>query len=210
LFDDSQRIHPNILIYHTNTSLYHLLNCISHFGQHVLEPFMTLNLNQPDLFRDRAFIDGQWVRAAEARTFPVFNPSTGSTLASVPDLGADETRAAIDAAEKALKPWQALTAKDRAALLRNWFNLILKNQDDLATIMTSEQGKPFAEAKGEVAYGASFVEWFAEEAKRIYGDVIPADWCGCGDHALELPDCHDHSESRSGAGGGLHGCDQTG
>jgi succinate-semialdehyde dehydrogenase/glutarate-semialdehyde dehydrogenase len=135
---------------------------------------MTLNLNQPDLFRDRAFIDGQWVRAAEARTFPVFNPSTGSTLASVPDLGADETRAAIDAAEKALKPWQALTAKDRAALLRNWFNLILKNQDDLATIMTSEQGKPFAEAKGEVAYGASFVEWFAEEAKRIYGDVIPA------------------------------------
>ena len=135
---------------------------------------MMLNLNQPDLFRDRAFIDGQWVQAAKARTFPVFNPSTGATLASVPDLGADETRAAIDAAEKALKPWQALTAKERAALLRNWFNLLLAHQDDLATIMTSEQGKPFAEAKGEVAYGASFVEWFAEEAKRIYGDVIPA------------------------------------
>jgi len=106
------------------------------------------------------------VRAAEARTFPVFNPSTGSTLAFVPDLGADETRAAIDAAEKALKPWQALTAKDRAALLPQLVStLILKNQDDLATIMTSEQGKPFAEARGEVAYGSSFIEWFAEEAK---------------------------------------------
>ena len=135
---------------------------------------MTLNLTQPDLFRDRAFIDGQWVHAEKARTFPVFNPSTGTTLVSVPDMGADETRAAIDAAEKALKPWQALTAKERAGFLRNWFNLILANQDDLATIMTNEQGKPFAEAKGEVAYGASFVEWFAEEAKRIYGDVIPA------------------------------------
>ena len=123
---------------------------------------MTLNLNQPDLFRDRAFIGGQWVQAVKARTFPVFNPSTGVTLASVPDLGADETRAAIDAAEKALKPWQALIAKERAALLRNWFNLIIAHQDDLATIMTNEQGKPFAEARGEVAYGASFVEWFAE------------------------------------------------
>lgn len=135
---------------------------------------MTLNLNQPTLFRDRAFIDGQWVQDAKARTFPVFNPSTGATLASVPDLGPEETRAAIEAAEKALKPWQALTAKERAALLRKWFNLIVTHQDDLASIMTSEQGKPFAEAKGEVAYGASFVEWFAEEAKRIYGDVIPA------------------------------------
>ena len=135
---------------------------------------MTLKLNQPDLFRDRAFIDGQWVQAAKLRSFPVFNPSTGAKLGSVPDLGAEETRAAIDAAEKALKPWQALTAKERSILLRNWFNLILAHQDDLATIMTSEQGKPFAEAKGEVAYGASFVEWFAEEAKRIYGDVIPA------------------------------------
>ncbi|SNC74669.1 succinate-semialdehyde dehydrogenase / glutarate-semialdehyde dehydrogenase [Marinobacter sp. es.048] len=135
---------------------------------------MTLNLNQPTLFRDRAFIDGQWVQDAKARTFPVFNPSTGANLASVPDLGPEETRAAIDAAEKALKSWQALTAKERAACLRNWFNLIVTHQDDLASIMTSEQGKPFAEAKGEVAYGASFVEWFAEEAKRIYGDVIPA------------------------------------
>ncbi|MFT7339338.1 MAG: succinate-semialdehyde dehydrogenase/glutarate-semialdehyde dehydrogenase, partial [Marinobacter maritimus] len=135
---------------------------------------MTLELNQPDLIRDRAFIDGQWIQAAKLRSFPVFNPSTGATLGSVPDLGAEETRTAIDAAEKALKPWQALTAKERSILLRNWFNLILAHQDDLATIMTSEQGKPFAEAKGEVAYGASFVEWFAEEAKRIYGDVIPA------------------------------------
>ncbi|MBW0145888.1 NAD-dependent succinate-semialdehyde dehydrogenase [Marinobacter arenosus] len=135
---------------------------------------MTLKLNEPDLFRDRAYINGEWVGAAKAHSFPIFNPSTGTTLAQVPDLGGDETRAAIDAAEAAMPAWQALTAKERAGRLRAWFNLIMEHQDDLAHIMTSEQGKPFAEAKGEVAYGASFVEWFAEEAKRIYGDVIPA------------------------------------
>ncbi|QSP93923.1 NAD-dependent succinate-semialdehyde dehydrogenase [Marinobacter salinisoli] len=135
---------------------------------------MTPELNAPELFRDRAYINGEWVSAAKAHTFPVFNPSTGQTIAQVPDLGGDETRAAIDAAEAAMPAWQALTAKERAARLRNWFNLIMQHQDDLARIMTSEQGKPFAEAKGEVAYGASFVEWFAEESKRIYGDVIPA------------------------------------
>ncbi|MBW4936184.1 NAD-dependent succinate-semialdehyde dehydrogenase [Marinobacter sp. F4206] len=135
---------------------------------------MTLKLNEPDLFRDRAYINGEWVGAAKAHSFPIFNPSTGATLAQVPDLGGDETRAAIDAAEAAMPAWQALTAKERAGRLRAWFNLIMEHQDDLAHIMTSEQGKPFAEAKGEVAYGASFVEWFAEEAKRIYGDVIPA------------------------------------
>ncbi|WP_264766203.1 NAD-dependent succinate-semialdehyde dehydrogenase [Marinobacter fonticola] len=135
---------------------------------------MTLKLDHPGLFREQAYINGQWVAAAKGHTFPVFNPSTGGKVAAVPDLDADDTLAAIDAAETALKPWQALTAKQRAAYLRQWFDLILANQDDLARIMTTEQGKPLAEARGEVAYGASFVEWFAEEAKRSYGDVIPA------------------------------------
>ncbi|MDO3722131.1 NAD-dependent succinate-semialdehyde dehydrogenase [Marinobacter sp. chi1] len=135
---------------------------------------MSLKLNEPGLFRELAFINGEWVSAAKAHKFPVFNPSTGETLAHVPDLGAEETRNAIDAAEAALAPWQALTAKERGSFLRRWFDLIMRHQEDLARIMTSEQGKPLAEAKGEVAYGANFVEWFAEEAKRIYGDVIPA------------------------------------
>lgn len=135
---------------------------------------MTLKLNHPDLFREQAYINGQWVAAAKGHTFPVFNPSTGDKVAAVPDLGAEDTAVAIDAADSALRPWQALTAKQRAGHLRQWFDLILAHQDDLARIMTTEQGKPLAEARGEVAYGASFVEWFAEEAKRIYGDVIPA------------------------------------
>lgn len=135
---------------------------------------MTLKLDHPDLFREQAYINGQWVAAARRHTFPVFNPSTGDKVAAVPDLGAEDTALAIDAADAALRPWQALTAKQRAGHLRQWFDLILAHQDDLARIMTTEQGKPFAEARGEVAYGASFVEWFAEEAKRIYGDVIPA------------------------------------
>ncbi|WP_190294979.1 NAD-dependent succinate-semialdehyde dehydrogenase [Marinobacter sp. R17] len=135
---------------------------------------MTLKLDHQDLFRQQAYINGQWVNATKNHTFPVFNPSTGDKIADVPDLGAEETAGAIDAADAALKPWQALTAKQRAAHLRRWFDLIMAHQDDLARIMTTEQGKPFAEARGEVAYGASFVEWFAEEAKRIYGDVIPA------------------------------------
>lgn len=135
---------------------------------------MTLKLDHPDLFREQAYINGQWVTAAKGHTFPVFNPSSGDKVAAVPDLGAEDTAVAIDAADAALRPWQALTAKQRAGLLRQWFDLILAHQDDLARIMTTEQGKPLAEARGEVAYGASFVEWFAEEAKRIYGDVIPA------------------------------------
>nr|WP_165856498.1 NAD-dependent succinate-semialdehyde dehydrogenase [Marinobacter sp. JSM 1782161] len=133
-----------------------------------------MKIDHPELFRQQAFINGQWVDAAKGHTFPVFNPSNGDKVADVPDLGGAETAAAIDAADAALKPWQALTAKQRANLLRRWFDLIIAHQDDLARIMTTEQGKPFAEAKGEVVYGASFVEWFAEEAKRLYGDVIPA------------------------------------
>ncbi|MGA8049854.1 MAG: NADP-dependent succinate-semialdehyde dehydrogenase [Burkholderiales bacterium] len=132
-----------------------------------------LNLKDPKLFREQCYIDGVWVAADSKKTFPVDNPATGETVGSVPDMGAAETRRAIEAAERAWPAWRAKTAKERAAILRRWYDLMMANQDDLALILTTEQGKPLAEAKGEIAYGASFVEWFAEEAKRVYGDVIP-------------------------------------
>jgi succinate-semialdehyde dehydrogenase/glutarate-semialdehyde dehydrogenase len=132
-----------------------------------------LNLKDPKLFREQCYIDGAWVAADSNKTFPVDNPATGETIGSVPDMGVAETRRAIEAADKAWPAWRAKTAKERSAILRKWFDLMMANQDDLALILTTEQGKPLAEAKGEIAYGASFVEWFAEEAKRVYGDVIP-------------------------------------
>lgn len=130
-------------------------------------------LKHADLLRRQAYIDGAWVNADNGRLFPVTNPADGSLIAEVPDMGPAEAKRAIAAAEAAGPGWAGLTAKQRAAILRKWFDLIMQNQDDLGALMTLEQGKPLAEAKGEVAYGASFVEWFAEEAKRIYGDVIP-------------------------------------
>jgi succinate-semialdehyde dehydrogenase/glutarate-semialdehyde dehydrogenase len=126
----------------------------------------------PALFKTAAYINGQWV--AGARHFAVTNPATGEHLAAVPDLGAVETEQAIAAAKAALPAWRARSAKDRANLLRGWYNLIMAHADGLAAILTAEQGKPLAEARGEVVYGASFIEWYAEEAKRIYGDTIPA------------------------------------
>ena len=135
---------------------------------------MTLTLSNTQLFKQRAYINGEWSDAGTGNTLAVTNPSTLEQIAVVPDMGATETTDAIDAASKALPEWSALTAKERANILRKWYELMMENQDDLAIIMTTEQGKPLAEAKGEVAYGASFVEWFAEEAKRVYGDVIPA------------------------------------
>jgi succinate-semialdehyde dehydrogenase / glutarate-semialdehyde dehydrogenase len=131
-------------------------------------------LKDPKLFRDRAYLDGAWVEADSKRRFDVDNPGDGSILGSVPDMGVAETRRAIDAANAALPAWRALPAKQRSQILRKWFDLIVANADDLALILMTEQGKPLAEAKGEIMYGASFVEWFAEEAKRIYGDVIPS------------------------------------
>jgi succinate-semialdehyde dehydrogenase / glutarate-semialdehyde dehydrogenase len=131
----------------------------------------SVSLNDPKLFRERCYIDGEWVGAQ--KTFAVDNPATGAVLGSVPDLGVAETRRAIEAAERALPAWRAKTAKERAAILRKWFDLMMGSQDDLAQILTAEQGKPLAEARGEIAYGASFIEWFAEEAKRAYGEVIP-------------------------------------
>ena len=132
-----------------------------------------LDLKDPKLFREQCYIDGAWVAADSKKTFPVDNPATGETIGVVPDAGAAETRRAIEAADKAWPAWRAKTAKERAAILRKWFDLMMANQDDLGLILTTEQGKPLAEAQGEIAYGASFVEWFAEEAKRVYGDVIP-------------------------------------
>ena len=125
------------------------------------------------LFRSQAYINGKWVNADSGETKSVSNPADGSVLGTIPDMGAAETRRAIEAANAALPAWSARTAKDRAVILRRWFELIMENQEDLARLMTAEQGKPLAEARGEVAYGASFVEWFAEEGKRVYGDVIP-------------------------------------
>jgi succinate-semialdehyde dehydrogenase/glutarate-semialdehyde dehydrogenase len=135
---------------------------------------MSLQLKDPSLLKGQLFIDGQWLPADSGETLAVTNPATGETICEVAKGGTDETRRAIEAADKALPAWRALSAKDRAVMLRKLFNLIIENQDDLGRILTAEQGKPLAEAKGEVAYSASFIEWFAEEGKRLYGDVIPA------------------------------------
>jgi succinate-semialdehyde dehydrogenase / glutarate-semialdehyde dehydrogenase len=133
----------------------------------------TLGLKDPALLRQACYIDGAWVAADDGATADVTNPADGSKIGTIPLMGATETHRAIDAANAAWAGWRAKTAKDRAAILRRWFDLMLAHQDDLAIIMTAEQGKPLAEAKGEIAYAASFIEWFAEEGKRIYGDVIP-------------------------------------
>ncbi|MBK9796275.1 MAG: NADP-dependent succinate-semialdehyde dehydrogenase [Holophagaceae bacterium] len=133
-----------------------------------------LNLNNPDLLKQRCYLDGQWLAADDGGVIDVTNPATGLKLGTVPRMGGEETRRAIEAASRALPAWRARTAKDRAAVLRRWFDLMLANQEDLAILMTAEQGKPLAESKGEIAYAASFIEWFAEEGKRIYGDTIPS------------------------------------
>ena len=133
----------------------------------------TPELKNPDLFREACYIDGQWVEADSGRTISVDNPATGEILGTVPKLGAAETKKAIDAAHRAFVPWSKKTAKERAQILRRWFDLMMANQEDLARLMTLEQGKPLTESKGEVAYAAAFLEWFGEEAKRVYGDTIP-------------------------------------
>lgn len=127
-----------------------------------------------DLVLSRGFINGEWVDATDGKQVDVINPSTGELITSVPDMGKEESEAAVVAAHAAFQEWRATTAKQRAVLLKKWFDLIVENADALAKLLTTEQGKPYKEAYGEVLYGASFIEWFAEEAKRIYGDVIPA------------------------------------
>jgi succinate-semialdehyde dehydrogenase/glutarate-semialdehyde dehydrogenase len=133
-------------------------------------------LKDMKLFRQQCYVDGQWVDADGKATVAVNNPATGAILGTIPRMGAAETRRAIDAANKAWPAWRAKTAKERAAILRKWHDLMMANTDDLGVLMTSEQGKPLTEAKGEVAYAAAFIEWFAEEGKRIYGDTIQSPW----------------------------------
>lgn len=132
-----------------------------------------LTLNDKSLFKTQAYINGQWVDADNGATFNVTDPATGKVIAEVADLGAMQTRQAIESAQIAMQSWKKKTAKERSNILRKWFELIMANQEDLSIIMTAEQGKVITESRGEVAYGASFIEWFAEEGKRIYGDVIP-------------------------------------
>ena len=133
-----------------------------------------MSLQDSRLLRQQCYVDGVWVDADNRETLPVTNPATGAVLGVVPRCGTAETRRAIAAAQAALPAWSTLTARDRAAILRRWFNLLLENQEDLAVLMTLEQGKPLAESRGEISYAAGFIEWFAEEGKRIYGDTIPS------------------------------------
>jgi succinate-semialdehyde dehydrogenase/glutarate-semialdehyde dehydrogenase len=132
-----------------------------------------IKLSDPTLWKERAFIAGNWLSADSGQTTEIRNPANGELLGSVPHMGGAETRRAIEAAHDAMPLWAKKTAAERAKIMRRWFDLMLANVDDLAVIMTAEQGKPLAESKGEIAYAASFIEWFAEEGKRIYGDIIP-------------------------------------
>lgn len=135
---------------------------------------MALDLKDPSLIKDKAFINGEWSTAHSGRVFSVTNPATGELIAQVPDMDEIDTDLAIESAHNAWASWRAVPVKQKSILLRRWFDLVMSAQEDLARLMTAEQGKPLAEARGEVAYGASYIEWFAEEAKRIYGDTIPS------------------------------------
>jgi succinate-semialdehyde dehydrogenase/glutarate-semialdehyde dehydrogenase len=135
---------------------------------------MNVQLRSSCLLRRQALVNGQWIDVDSGATLDIANPATGKPVGSVPSVGAAETRRAIDAAEAALPSWRAKSAAERGRILRRWFDLIVANQEDLAIILTTEQGKPLAEARAEIAYGASFIDWFAEEGKRIYGETIPS------------------------------------
>ncbi len=132
-----------------------------------------LKLDNNSLLRDMAFYDGGWHGASSGARFPVKNPATGEVIAEVADLDEEAVRKAIEAAHRAFPAWRGKTAKERATVMRRWYELMMAAQEDLAQLMTAEQGKPLAESRGEIAYGAAFIEWFAEEGKRLYGDVIP-------------------------------------
>jgi succinate-semialdehyde dehydrogenase/glutarate-semialdehyde dehydrogenase len=148
---------------------------------------MFFDLKDSQILRTQGFVGGRWAGADSGAVGLVHNPATGKQIVFVPNMGAAETRRAIEAAHAAFGPWKAKTGKERAALLRRWYELVLAHQDDLALILTSEQGKPLPEAKGEIAYGASFIEWFAEEAKRVYGETIPATTTDKRIHVLREP-----------------------
>ena len=133
-------------------------------------------LNDPGLLRSGCCVDGRWIGADDGSTLSVRNPATGETIAQVPRAGASETRRAVEAAERAGNAWRATTSEARATLLRRWFELVLQHREDLALLMTSEQGKPLTEARAEVSYAASYIEWYAEEARRLYGEIVPSPW----------------------------------
>ncbi|MEO8714053.1 MAG: aldehyde dehydrogenase family protein, partial [Acetobacteraceae bacterium] len=139
----------------------------------MLNPTSPLPLKDPTLFRQANCIDGKWVQADNAKTVTVKNPATGEAIGEIPAMGKAETRRAIEAAARAYPAWRGMLAKERGAILRKLSDLMLANTEDLAVIMTAEQGKPLSESKGEIAYAASFIDWFAEEGKRVYGDTIP-------------------------------------
>ena len=139
-----------------------------------IEEYMTIQLKDPSLFKTQAFISGQWVDSDKGETFPVYNPATGVLLAEVASVGLNETQRAIESAQTAMESWRELPAKTRSDILERWYNLVIENTEDLALLMTAEQGKPLFESRGEIGYGASFIKWFAEEGKRVYGDIIPA------------------------------------
>src|SRR4051812_47744602 len=139
----------------------------------MLNPISPLPLKDPTLFRQANYLDGKWVEADSGKTIVVKNPATGEAIGEVPAMGTAETRRAIEAANRAWPLWRSMLAKERSIILRKISDLMLANADDLAVIMTAEQGKPLSESKGEIVYAASFIEWFGEEAKRIYGDTIP-------------------------------------
>ena len=139
-----------------------------------IEEYMTIQLKDPSLFKTQAFISGQWVDSDKGETFPVYNPATGVLLAEVASVGLNETQRAIESAQTAMESWRELPAKTRSDILERWYNLVIENTEDLAILMTAEQGKPLFESRGEIGYGASFIKWFSEEGKRVYGDIIPA------------------------------------
>src|SRR5580658_6876098 len=147
--------------------------CSRRTAEQRLKARLNMKLTDSNLLRTQAYIGGKWENANSGGTRDVVNPATHEKIGTIPDMGAAETRRAIEAAKAAFPSWAAKTAKERAAILRRWYELMIANQDDLATLMTAEQGKPLAESKGEIVYAASFLEWFAEEGKRLYGDVIP-------------------------------------
>ena len=148
---------------------------------------MILSLNDPTLLKTQGYLNGEWVNGSEESTFPVFNPATGEEITQVANMSSTDVHRAIDKALVAMKQWQKKTAKERSIILRRWYDLVIHNQEDLAVIMTAEQGKVLAESRGEVAYGASFIEWFAEEAKRVYGDMIPAPQSDCRAIVIKQP-----------------------
>ena len=178
---------------------------------------MPLSIRRDDLLPGRNYI-GRWCDAEEGRRFDVTDPATDAVVASVPDSGAADARAALEAAHAAFAAWRAVPAKQRAQILKRWNDLIVAHQEDLGRLISREQGKPLAEGRGEVTYAASYVEWFAEEATRANGDVIPAPVRGPAhvraegaggrgrrDHAVELPGRDDRAQDRARAGRRLHG-----